>query len=347
MDILIRADASIEIGSGHVMRCLTVANKLRSKGHNITFIMGDLPGNLINYVNSLGYTIINHLIHADVCIIDHYLIDVKWEQLVRTYVNKIIVIDDLANRVHDCDLLIDQNLVANYEHRYDTLVPNHCVKLLGPRYLILRDEFINARKTIKFRSGIVKNILVFMGGSDPTGETKKVIHALSDLCKVGSKGLVKDQSLFDRIDVVVGMGNPDRNYIKLKSSELGFHYHCQINYLASLMVQADFSIGAGGSSTWERCYLGLPSSSTIVAQNQLETTEMAAYSGVVWNLGWHESVNTETYKQLLLTLNEHNEVLSNMSMLGLKLTGNEINEPTWLIPLLEVVNGYDENSDWE
>lgn len=252
--------------------------------------MKELPGDMRVFVQSKGFVVITEMTKADICIIDHYDIDREWERKIRPFVKKIVVIDDLANRIHDCDLLLDQNVVPNYEHRYDDLVPAHCVKLLGPRYLIMREEFIRERKSLPNKMSGVNRILIFMGGSDPTSETLKVLTALTQ------------HQIFQCVDVVVGNSNPHKTKIKDICMKEGYHFHCQIDYLASLMAKADFSIGAGGSATWERCFVGLPSSSSIVAENQRISTETAEELGVIWNLGWHEQVTADTYKDLLWSL---------------------------------------------
>ncbi|QPA30690.1 UDP-2,4-diacetamido-2,4,6-trideoxy-beta-L-altropyranose hydrolase [Thermaerobacillus caldiproteolyticus] len=345
MNILIRTDASVQIGTGHVMRCLTIAHEMWKRGHQITFAMRKLQGHLATVVEKQGFHVemlqyegdfqfekdvkeIRQLFlrqDYDICIIDHYGIDAKWEKIIRPFVKKLIVIDDLANRSHDCDILLDQNVVNNYEHRYDHLVPKYCKKLLGPKYLILREEFTRIRKKISPRKGVVRNLLIFMGGSDPTRETLKVMKAFETF-----------DGSFNHVDVVVGQANPDRETVRTYCEKFGFAYHCQIDYLASLMAKADFSIGAGGSTTWERCYVGLPSSSTIVADNQVEATKMAAQLGVVINLGWHEKVTSQTYEKLLNQIIEQKEPIQKMSMKGLQLTENPDGPNPWVNQMLEM-----------
>ncbi|KGR90101.1 pseudaminic acid biosynthesis protein PseG [Ureibacillus massiliensis 4400831 = CIP 108448 = CCUG 49529] len=316
--IIIRTDASVEIGSGHVMRCLTVAKYLQEYDCKVKFFMKQLPGNLIDYVKEEGFVNITQIEKADLYIIDHYGIDEVWEKQVRPFTKKIAVIDDLANRRHDCDLLMDQNVVPNFEMRYENLVPKNCVKLLGPGYLIMRDEFIEARKHLRDRNGEIKRLLVFMGGTDPTNETMKVLQAL-------------DEFSFAHIDIVVGNGNVQKDNIHLICKEKGYNYHCQINYLAQLMQLADFSIGAGGTTTWERCYVGLPSSCTIVADNQIVSTKFAAKLGAIINLGWHEQVTVDTYKQLLKDLK-----IEGLSEKGIQLTENK--QPNaWVHKILELI----------
>lgn len=317
MQVIIRADASSEIGSGHIMRCLTVARKLQEAGCHVRFWMESLEGNLIDYVETQGFSNIVQAQQADLYIVDHYELGIEWERMIRPFAQKLAVIDDLA-REHDCDLLLDQNVVPNYETRYDGKVPVHCVKLLGPKYLMMRDEFIEARQQKSMRNIEVKRLLVFMGGSDPTNETMKVLSAL-----IGFS--------FEHVDVVVGAGNPVKEQIAEICMARGYHFHCQIDYMARLMGQADFAIGAGGATMWERCYVGLPSSATIVADNQRETTTLAGELKVTANVGWHEQVTAKTYKELLQDLH-----VQDMGEKGLELTASK--QPNaWLHELLELI----------
>ncbi|WP_040758344.1 UDP-2,4-diacetamido-2,4,6-trideoxy-beta-L-altropyranose hydrolase [Sporosarcina newyorkensis] len=325
MDVLIRTDASIEIGSGHVMRCVTIAELLRGRGCIVTFMMESLPGNLIGYVERKGFRVVQVFQPTDLCIIDHYGIDERWERTIRSNVKKIVVIDDLANRPHDCDMLIDQNVVPDYKRRYDLLVPKHCVRLLGPKYLIMREEFIRKRHLTRIRDGNVQRLLIFMGGSDPTNETMKVLAAMC----------VLDMNYL-QVDVVVGSSNVRKSEIESLCTELGYQFHFQIDYMAELMGQADFSIGAGGSTTWERCYVGLPSSSTVVAENQMVATETAAMLGAVYNLGWHEHVTVDTYKEFIQLLLENQGEWKKMSERGIGLTQTTRPNP-WVENIMELI----------
>lgn len=317
MQVIIRADASVNIGSGHVMRCLTVARKLQDAGCHVRFWMEPLEGHLIDYVAAQGFDNILQAEQADLYIVDHYELGIEWERAIRNFTGKLVVIDDLA-REHDCDLLLDQNVVPHYETRYDDKVPTYCVKLLGPKYLMMRDEFIEARQQVMMRNDEVQCLLIFMGGADPTNETMKVLQALDGLS-------------FEHVDVVVGNGNPVKSAIETICQERGYHFHCQIDYMARLMKKADFAIGAGGATMWERCYVGLPSSSTIVADNQRETTTLAGKLELTINLGWHEQVTVETYRYLLQTLK-----VDEMSEKGLQLTATK-RPNAWLHELLELM----------
>jgi len=276
--IAFRVDASIQIGTGHVMRCLTLADQLRNQGAEVHFICRDLQGHMGEIIGRNGYSL--HLLPAprgDVLdigkdepvepahaswlgtgwqqdaeetgnvldgiggpvnwlIIDHYTLDNRWESTLRTMSERIMVIDDLADRHHECDLLLDQNLYENLEHRYDALVPMSCRKLLGPRYALLRPEFTEAREHLRDRDGTVRRILVFYGGSDPTNETAKALDAISYI------GL-----FVVNIDVIVGMSNPNLELIKTRCGELAnVTFHCQVDNIAELMAEADLAIAPDG-----------------------------------------------------------------------------------------------------
>jgi spore coat polysaccharide biosynthesis predicted glycosyltransferase SpsG/RimJ/RimL family protein N-acetyltransferase len=167
------------------------------------------------------------------------------------------VIDDLADRRHDCDLLLDQNFVAAAEGRYDVLVPAACRKLVGPRYAMLRPGFSRQRAALRHRDGAVRRVLVFLGGVDKDDLTGRAIDLLQ-----------KQAGL--EVDVVVGQGNPRRSEIERRCAGLpGFQFFCQVADMELLMAKADLAIGGGGVALLERCSLGLPSILLALADNQL------------------------------------------------------------------------------
>jgi UDP-2,4-diacetamido-2,4,6-trideoxy-beta-L-altropyranose hydrolase len=324
MNVLIRADASVQIGSGHVMRCLTLADELRTHGASVRFICRDWEGSLREHITAKGYECIllprrsaaySEETHqyapwlgtsqeqdaaetlsvlgsegVDWCICDHYAIDACWQRLIRHRARRIMVIDDIANRQHDCDLLLDQNLYDNAESRYTSCVPPECRLLLGPEYALLRPEFREARERLGsrlVRDGSVKRVMVFFGGSDPSNETAKAVQALKMLNRSDIE-----------VDIIVGIANPHRVEIEqeieqLRALQPNFHFHCQVPNMADFISKADLAIGAGGSTTWERCCLGLPTIAVIIAENQAEMTETAARHGLQWSLGWHNSTRAE------------------------------------------------------
>jgi len=215
-------------------------------------------------------------------VVDHYALDDRWEASLRPATRGLMVIDDLADRSHDCDLLLDQNYYDDLETRYNGLVPETCRKLLGPAYALLRPEFARTRAHLVERSGSVRRILVFFGGSDPGNQTQEAIDALLSLGR-------------DDIDadVIVGAMNPRRNEIeRLCSSYACLHFHCQISNMAELMASADMGIGGGGVALLARCVLALPTIILSLADNQLSGSRALAGRGGALYLGPASNIST-------------------------------------------------------
>lgn len=287
------------------MRCLTLADELRDKGHDITFVCRELPGNLISLIKEKAYVVcqlnwqdesndfnwskdvsetINVIetkkVDIDLLVVDHYQLDSRWESEIRDYTKKIMVIDDLADRKHNCDFLLDQNYYTNLAIRYDGLVPTETTKLLGPQFSLLRPQFYQARKLLNERSGEINNILIFMGGGDSFNLTTVAIRAVQ---------LIEKKI---NLRVVIGATNPHYSEIEALCATLqNTALYIQVENMAELMVWADLAIGAGGATTWERCYLGLPSITLVFAENQLETTIDLTAIGVTIFLGWAHECN--------------------------------------------------------
>lgn len=314
MIAVFRVDASTQIGSGHVMRCLTLAQKLKKeKQADVYFVMRLLEGNLINLVKGKGFTVltlpekpvnndlqgytkwltvtqkqdaedtkavISELSNIDLFVIDSYAIDYIWENELRPYVKQIMVIDDLANRKHNCDILLDQNFYLDKEKRYKKLVPENCQLYLGPKFALLRDEFYKVKANLRKRNGNIKNILVFFGGSDLTNETEKAIKAIELLNKPDIT-----------VNVVVGNGNKNKEKLKkLCEQNPQLKFYCQVDNMAELMNEADLAIGAGGTTIWERYFMELPSIVISIADNQTKICEDCAVEGLFKYLGKYDEV---------------------------------------------------------
>jgi len=236
-------------------------------------------------------------------IVDHYALGQIWETKLRPHVRKIMVIDDLANRPHDCDLLLDQNYVNDGTTRYEGLVPQSCTKLLGLQHVLLRSEFAEVRKQLAPRTGNVRRIFLFFGGSDPDNLTGRALEALSD------PGLI-----YLNVDVVIGESNRNRDSVeKLVSKRKNTQLYIQIDNIAQLMGVADLALGTGGSTTWERLFLGLPAVTIVNAVNQKQVTEDLEQFGAIWNLGWHEEVSSKKITTKILFAINHPEALMSLS----------------------------------
>lgn len=280
MKIIFRTDASLQLGTGHVMRCLTLAGALHDRGALCRFICREEPGNLIKLIRRRGFEVIPLPIEdgqdidwhtdaeqtkvgvgetaADWLIVDHYALDARWERALRPYCRKLMVIDDLADRTHHCDLLLDQNLVANLDDRYRDKVPPTCCLLLGPEYVLMQPAYGQLHDKVLPRSGPIKRLLVYFGGADTANLTGMTIAAFASLER-------SDIAL----DVVINSASPYSTSIRQQMADLPHAtIHGSLPTLAPLIMQADLAIGAGGTTTWERLCLGLPSLVVSLAENQ-------------------------------------------------------------------------------
>ncbi len=305
MKVVFRADASSAMGSGHLVRCHTLAKVLRNRGVKVSFICRMHNGHLIDnltkdsfpvtvlpapafeaktcdgYADWLGVSqdddagetcIALNNEKPDWLIVDHYGLDEKWERKMRPFVKKIMVVDDLANRIHDCDLLLDQNFSVNSSERYHGLVEDNCFSFFGPRYALLHEDYNTYRKTQKKYTGKVKSILIYLGGVDPDNLTCKALQALS----------VATLSHL-HVNVVVG-NNSSSNWNEVNNlvtqRPLTKLYKPRYG-LVDLISKSDLALGAGGVTTWERLCLGLPTLLVSVAKNQIQTCESLVNAGLI------------------------------------------------------------------
>ena len=268
-----RVDSNPEIGVGHLMRCLIIADKLLINGSDCVFLMAQVSEDNKKLIEKRGHYVAkikNHkeyysllMSHKpDWLIVDHYKLDCKFELSNRKYVNKILVIDDLADRCHDCDILLDQ---SPFRHKYEyfPLMDNDRVTYcLGNKYSLVRPGFIKKRRDIcSLKENIkMKYGLISLGGSDPKNITMELLHAIE---RVDS---LRHISWY----VIAGVNN--KNWKKIKSyclsSELNIVLRKNIENIENIMHRVDFSIGSLGMMVWERACLGLPSLSIKIADNQ-------------------------------------------------------------------------------
>jgi UDP-2,4-diacetamido-2,4,6-trideoxy-beta-L-altropyranose hydrolase len=301
--IAFRVDAGLGIGLGHLSRCLTLAKALQRRSARIQFMVSpetalwrDMIGNLgfechvLDVADRVGPA--GSLAHAkwlrwgqafdaEACrrllserpswlVVDHYALDKSWESAIRPSVEMLMAIDDLADRGHDCDAVLDQNLKAptSYAH----LIPTACRTLIGPHYALLRAEFAEARRAE--RSGAATRLNVFMGGTDNEGATVRVLDDL-----VGN-------IQWEKLDVILGAKCPHLGAVRQRVDRLPFaELHIDSGHVASLFASADIGIGAGGVAALERCCVGLPSLGICVAANQAAGLAALMKLGAVESLG--------------------------------------------------------------
>jgi|CXWL01.1.fsa_nt_gi UDP-2,4-diacetamido-2,4,6-trideoxy-beta-L-altropyranose hydrolase len=333
--VAIRTDASQLIGSGHVMRCRTLAGELRRRGADVLLICREHPGNMIQLLRDDGYAVavlpavpdylsqkhrsgyagwlgvsqqtdagqtlaVLQSFPTDWLVVDHYGLDNEWESVLRSQAKSILAIDDLS-RAHDCDALLDQNWFgAQTRQRYAGRVDEHCRQFLGPRYALLQPAFAQLRKGMPVREGGLRRVLIFFGGVDSRNLTTQALLAL------------KAPSLCDlEVDVVVGSANPHlRDIERLVASRPGSVLHRGLPHLADLMAQADLMLGAGGTTTWERCCLGLPAIVVSAAENQRGFTDWLTNAGVQFGLGNADRVTAGDWQAMIEGLRAHPQRLA-------------------------------------
>ena len=333
--ILFRCDASLTIGSGHVIRCRTLARELKRRGKEIVFICRRQPGDLIHlleqefrvlelpeqplvastelegrelYTAWLGCTQEQDaadcieaqtkagITKASWLVVDHYGIDATWQKSMITGLTdgelstKLLVIDDLADRNHIADILLDQNFFGERtSQRYKQLLPRHCLQLLGPHYALLAPEYSQLHPLVTTRTEL-RRVMVFFGGVDPDNYTGLAVEALMDPALAHLE-----------VDVVLGSQSQQRQAIEeLVSRRPGTTLHYSLPSLAFLIVRADLAIGAGGTTTWERACLGLPSIVVALAANQLTFAKALHQEGHIRLLGADGRVTAEQIRSALL-----------------------------------------------
>lgn len=311
--IAFRSDASLEMGSGHVMRCLTLADALKARGAQCHFISRAHPGHLMEVIRQRGYkvnclaapvqkghaavnTIAKTVVdtdrnkptepaHAawlgstwqadvqetsialaslkpDWLVVDHYALDQPWEEALAVHCRQLMVIDDLADRPHHCNMLLDQNL-GRQSQDYADLVPSHCQVLTGPEFALLRPEFAALRiYSLQRRQAqpALRQLLITMGGVDQPNATGQVLQALN--------GCALPPAC--RITVVMGVTAPWLQNVQEMAGQMLWPTEVVVNVndMAQRMADSDLAIGAAGSTSWERCCLGLPTLMVVLADNQ-------------------------------------------------------------------------------
>ena len=317
MNILIRVDSSPKIGVGHYMRCLVLAEELAKLGAYVRFICRHLSESQKRLITTKGCDVI--VLRADDCvsqdkyklahsdwlgvsqscdalgtknvssdriwnwiIVDHYGIDICWENAVRTCNTRMLVIDDLYDRAHHCEIFLNQNIVEKPYQIYENKLPESASILIGPRYSLLRPEFEFFRRTVKIRQGSIKRILVLFGGADLGNMTGLTLEALTDF----------RQEEF-QITVVIGELHTCRNEIENICFKRGYEFICQASNMAELMVHADLAIGAAGTTSWERCCVGLPSIIVSIAENQVPIAITLQKENATFYLGTEKSLKRE------------------------------------------------------
>lgn len=284
-EIMFRADASISGGAGHLVRCLALAARLRESGCKCTFAVNRETRKTVTALSRLDYEIIElpasgeneAAILSGYCpenvswlVVDHYQRDAAFESACRPWAKNILVIDDLADREHDCNILLDP-VPGRSTGDYRGRVPANCRLLLGPDYVLLREQFAHERKHALARNdrAACKRIFVSFGATDPQGYTLVALEG------------IQRAAIEVAVDVMISAVSPHKEAIMAAAGSMPFPLtvHIDADNVALLMAKADLAIGASGSTAWERCCLGLPAIIAVTADNQREIAAALVSAG--------------------------------------------------------------------
>jgi UDP-2,4-diacetamido-2,4,6-trideoxy-beta-L-altropyranose hydrolase len=277
MRVAFRCDASAETGLGHLARCLTLADELKGRGAECVLVVGGAArhkrrvtdrGHRFAAVEPVGpgdrwmadaeATLALLPWRPDWLVADHYGLDRRWHQRSRSGCGRIAVIDDLADRPHDCDLLIDHNPGNLGCDRYEDLVPADAGRALGPRHALIGPAYCAMRGQARPRDGSVRRILLFITAGDDGGRTQAVLSRLK-------RGRWAETA----VDVVSSTNNPRLPaLISACGDRPGTMLHVDAGNLAEIASRADIAVGAAGGAALERCCLGLPTATLVIAPNQ-------------------------------------------------------------------------------
>lgn len=319
-----RVDSGAVIGGGHLSRCIALAETLRRRGAEVTFIIREHFGNACSRVEALGFGLYRleappsaaeperygswlgagiasdaaatvsatEDLKADWIVVDHYGVDREWERIVRRACGRLLAIDDLPGRAHDCDLLVDHNLQPRETSSRSRARCTTGEQLLGPRYALLSETYKSARRVASRSPGEAARVVVFFGSSEPAGLTATVLRALS--C----------DGLGDlHVDVVVSGDERSIDDVRQVARKRGrCTVHAALPSLAGLMLRADIAVGAGGVAMLERASLGLPSLVATIADNQRAPAEAMAGRGAIALLGQADRLGERDWAAGLLGL---------------------------------------------
>jgi UDP-2,4-diacetamido-2,4,6-trideoxy-beta-L-altropyranose hydrolase len=329
--LLIRTDASVQIGPGHLMRCLALAQAWQNAGGRVIFLMATEVSALESRLHSEGMEVVHlpvqpgstedaiqtsdyaHRVGADWVVVDGYHFGTDYQRTIKRSGLSLLFIDDSGHAgYYFADLVLNQNVHA-HEDLYQNKEP-YTRMLLGTRYVLLRREFLKWRGWKREIPEVARRVLVTMGGSDPGNVTLEVIQALQHVDVNGLEAVV-----------VVGGSNP--HYAELQSavqtSRLSIRLESNVTDMPALMAWADVAVSAGGSTNWELAFMGLPALVLILASNQRPIAERLDMVRMAVNLGWYSDASPMKIAQVLTQLLKDSKTRAKMSQCGQQLVDGE------------------------
>jgi len=325
--LFIRTDASIQIGTGHVMRCLALAQSWQDSGGKVTFATATDNPALEARLKSEGMEIVHLPIQpgsnddatqttslakelgASWVVVDGYHFGAEYQRIIKNSGLRLLFIDDYGHAdYYYADIVLNQNLYAN-EKLYKDKEP-YTQLLLGSKYVLLRREFLEWREWKRKIPKVARKVLVTMGGGDPNNVTLKVIQALK-------------QVKVDGLEVVVVIGGNNLHFEELQAaiqnSQTPIRLESNVTDMPKLMAWADIAVSAAGCTSWEMVFLGIPCFAVVLANNQRLISESLESIRVAVNLGWYEDIVFEDITREIEILSKNKEVRSKMINCGRKI----------------------------
>ena len=306
--LLIRADASPTIGTGHIMRCLALAHAVKINGGSVCFFAAEMPDFLKEKIihdgceyQSLTTTAYGpddaqetlthaYTFGAQWIILDGYAFDRTYRKALQGKGIPLLALQDSPAEYGDAEIILNQNIGAEASAGSQ---PSTTQLLAGPRFALLREEFAKQR-TNKVFGKSAENILVTLGGADPSNMTGKIIEALAAMH-------------MQRVTVVIGGAHPERVALENAAKRAGFTCISNATNMPQLIMEADIALAAGGTTTYELACMGVPMILVVLAENQRSVANEWENAGAAINLGWHADVTPEVIQQAVQSLREHPE----------------------------------------
>lgn len=310
MTLLVRADASVQMGTGHVMRCLALAQAWQEAGGTVWMAIAQIPPALAERLQAEGIQLIGldaqpgsrddarqtaalaHTLGDPWVVVDGYQFDGSYQQQLKADALRLLFFDDFGHAgVYCADLVLNQNAYA-HEGYYPQRSPETAL-LLGADYALLRREFRQWQGKARTIPPVAQKLLITLGGADPDNVTQRVIEALAEVSVYGFEAVV-----------VVGGSNPHRGSIEaaIARSPHAIQLKQNVTTMPELMAWADVAIAAGGSTAWELAFMGLPSVTITLADNQQAVVKALHDNGLAITLGWHTEVTQTAIAQVLTPL---------------------------------------------
>lgn len=320
MTVVVRADAGVDVGVGHIVRCSALLQRLGVEPESVMLVTSSLTPSIHQMVKEIGWYVrllgehddeetdaaatleaLAELDDVDLLVVDHYSLSATWERLVRETVGRLLVIDDLADRPHSCDILIDPTLSDNRAARYRELVHEATTLLLGPAYVLLSPEYDHMVPRV--RGGEIHSWLVYLGGATTPHDLEQLLAAFQE-CDPADVA----------VTLVLGRAFVGADTVKVLADSMPQVSVVEwTNKIPELLLAADCAIGATGGAQWERCAAGLPTLTVLTADNQTHDAAAFEAAGATRHLGPLASMSVEDWRSALEWAHSHPTEIASMA----------------------------------